>query len=279
LFKLVRDRTKDPTDVFGLMEALENRAELFAALGDPNHGYWVDRPEAKPFIRELVLFRTRQMTPVLFAAFEKLSTAQFVSVLRAVAVLLFRYTVVSDLNTNALEPAFHSASKGLMDGVFTSPAQVAGALRVVYVEDAKFAQDFGLLSIEAAGQKRRLAKYILARMETDSEGHAVDFETDPSSIEHVLPENSDGAWDSSFTDDEKEANVYRLGNLTLMEAGPNREIGNRPYPDKVPFYLRSAYALTRAIPEIAPVEWTPALVAERQRRLAVRATQIWRIDY
>lgn len=279
LFKLVRDRTKDPGDVFELMEALENRAELFAALGDPNHGYWVDRPEAKPFVRELVLFRTRQMTPLLFAAFEKLSTAQFVSVIRAVTVLLFRYTVVSDLNPNALEPAFHNAAKGLIDGTVRNPAQVANLLRGVYVEDQKFEQDFGLLVIETAGQKRRLAKYILAKLEAEAAGRAVDFETDPASIEHILPENPDAAWDAFFTPEEQDSNVFRLGNLSLMEAGPNRDAGNRPYAEKLDAYRNSGYALTRAIPDLAPTEWTPALVSERQRRLAGRASQIWRIDY
>ncbi len=46
LFKLIRDRTKTPENVFALLEDLERRAELFAAVSDPNHGYWTDLPEA-----------------------------------------------------------------------------------------------------------------------------------------------------------------------------------------------------------------------------------------
>lgn len=279
LFKMVRDKTRSAHEVFALVTALEGRAELFSALSDPNHGYWVERPEAKPFIRELVLFRTRQMTPLLFAAFEQHSPQQFQSVLRAVTVLLFRYTVVSDLNTNALEPVFHNAAKAILAGEAPTPAQAAALLRPVYVEDEKFRQDFSLLTIETTGQKKRLVKYILSRLESDASNRAVDFETDPATIEHVLPENPNADWDATFSDDEKDANLYRLGNLTLMEAGPNRAIANKPYADKLPVYQTSTYELTKALPNLAPTEWTPALVAERQRQLASRAARVWRIDY
>ena len=71
LFKLVRDSVRTPDQVFALMEALEDRGELFAALIDPNHGYWIELPEARPYVRELNLFRVRQMTPLLFAAWKR----------------------------------------------------------------------------------------------------------------------------------------------------------------------------------------------------------------
>jgi hypothetical protein len=279
LFKLVRDRTRTGRDVFQLMDDLERRSELFAALSDPSHGYWQELAEARPYIRELVLFRVKQMTPLLFAAFEVLERAQFVSVLRAVSVLMFRYTVVSDLNTNTLEPVFHRAAKALLEGEARTPAQVAVLLGAVYVDDAKFEQDIALFTIDTGGQRKRLAKYILARFEADLSRRPVDFETDPASIEHVLPENPSGDWDAAFPPETQDAYVYRLGNLTLLETGRNREIANSAYVAKLASYSGSAYELTRQIPDMAPVEWTPSIIDERQRRLAQRAVSLWRIDY
>ena len=58
---------KTPDEVFTLMDALADRAELFTALSDPTHGYWLDLPEARPHIRDLNLFRVRQMTPLLYS--------------------------------------------------------------------------------------------------------------------------------------------------------------------------------------------------------------------
>lgn len=51
LFKLVGDRTKTAAEVFALLAELERRAELFAAVLDPNHGYWVELPAARPLQR------------------------------------------------------------------------------------------------------------------------------------------------------------------------------------------------------------------------------------
>jgi hypothetical protein len=279
LFQMVRSRVASPAQVFALMEALERRAELFAAIGDPAHGYWSETPEARPFVRELQLFRVRQMTPLLFAAWEQFDRQEFTRVLKLVAMLSFRYSVVSGLNTNALEPVYHRAAKAVLDGTATNPAAVFQQLRDIYVDDGKFEQDFARFTVDTGGQRKRLAKYILSRLERDASGRAVDPDTDPASIEHILPENPLDAWEATFPRERWELAVYRLGNLTLLEPGVNRRIGSGEYAAKVIEYGRSAYAITRALPAIAPQEWTSDLVDDRQRRLAVRAVQIWRADF
>lgn len=279
LFKLVRERVRTPQDVFGLMEALERRAELFAALSDPNHGYWMETPDARPYVRELQLFRVRQMTPLLFAAWERLSRQDFTRVLKLVAVLSFRYSVVSGLNTNALEPIYHQAAKALLDRAATNPAAVFQQLKPIYVDDVKFEQDFARFVIDTSGQRKKLAKYILGRIEADASNRAVDPDTDPGTIEHILPENPVDAWEASFPRDRWESAVYRLGNLTLLEPVANRRVGNAEYAPKNLEYGRSTYAITRAIPGLAPEEWTPPLLDERQRQLASRAVHVWHSDF
>ena len=79
-----------------------------------------------------------------------------------------------------------------------------------------------------------------------------------------------GRWDAA---------VPRLGNLTLLERTLNRNVGNAAYPAKRAAYETSGYALAREIAEMAPEEWTPALLDERQRRLAARAVRLWRADF
>ena len=76
-----------------------------------------------------------------------------------------------------------------------------------------------------------------------------------------------------------ETRVYRLGNLTLLEPPLNRRVGNTDYAEKVAAYGDSHYALTRAIPADAPLQWTPELLDSRQERLAARAVHLWRSDF
>jgi len=278
LFKLVRDRVKTGADLFALMDALEKRAELFAALSDPNHGYWIENPAARPLVRELNLFRVRQMTPLLFAAWEKFKPDDFVRVLKLVSVLSFRYSVISDLNTNALEPLYHEAAKAVLDGQASTPAEVFAKLRPAYVDDAKFEQDFALFSVDTSGQQRKLAKYILARLEADASNRACDPDTDPATIEHILPENPGPGWEA-FPEAYWSDAVYRLGNLTLLEASANRRVGNSDYAAKRAEYAQSSYRLAQLVAERAPTEWTLAHLERRQRELAQRAVHIWRVDF
>ena len=265
LFKLVREQTKTTQDVFALLDALETRAELFAAASDPNHSYWMELPTAKAFIRELNLFQVRQAMPLLFAAWEFFSSEDFVRILKLVSVISFRYIAISRLNTNDLEPVYHNAAKAVIDGEAAGPAEVFKRLKPIYVEDEKMRQDLALFTVPTRGLGKKLAKYILTRLEGDAAGRTCDPDTDPGTIEHILPENPTEAWSAIFASEQWDASVYRLGNLTLLEATANRTIGNAEYADKCAAYNKSSYVLTREIPQMAPEQWTPELVDERQR--------------
>jgi len=278
LFKLMRDLVRSDADVFRLMEALEQRAELYAALFDPNHGWWLERPDCRPYIRELNVFRVRQMTPLVFAAWERIPN-DFARVLKLLSTVLFRYSVVGELNPNALEPVFHRAAKALLEGAITSVAGVFEAIKSIYVDDQRFQQDFARLAMDAGGQGKKVTKFILARLEADASGRACDPETDPGTVEHVLPENPTAAWEAAIPREQWEAAIYRLGNLTLLEASLNRQLANAEYPTKRDVYSGSSYALTRQIASDAPEEWTLALIDARQARLAARAVHLWRADF
>ncbi|MFZ0928389.1 MAG: DUF262 domain-containing HNH endonuclease family protein [Syntrophobacteraceae bacterium] len=279
LFKLVRDRVSTSQAVFELMEALESRAELFSALSDVTHGYWIENPTCRPYIRELNLFRVRQMTPLLFAAWERLSPDDFARILKLVSTVSFRYNVVCGLNTNALEPVYHEAASSLLARRARIPADVFSTLRAIYVDDAKFRQDFTGLAIDTSGRRKNLAKYILARLECDLSERACDPDTDPGSIEHILPENPNFEWETMFPGEQWDRAIYRLGNLTLLEPHINRQVGNAPYSEKVVAYEKSAYAITSRIADEAPDEWTLARLEQRQERMALRAVHLWRADF
>ena len=278
LFKLVRERVTTPQQVIVLLDALEARAELFAALADANHEYWRDRPDAKPYVRDLTLFRARQITPVLFAAWELFSPEDFVRVLKLSSALSFRY-MTSALNPNALERVYHQAAKAILDRQAVRPRAVFGLLRAVYVDDGTFQSNFAVFAAAARGPRRKLVKYILCQLEEALGGGIRDPETDAGSIEHILPQNPSGDWSEGFTGQELERAIDRIGNMTLLEPAANRRAGSASYAEKRLEYERSAYALTRQVAEMAPEEWTFAHVEERQRRLARRAVQVWRSDF
>ncbi|MCE2558583.1 MAG: DUF262 domain-containing protein [Acidobacteria bacterium] len=278
LFKVLRQRAKSAPEVFHLVGELEKRAELFAAVLDPNHEYWGGaQAQARRHVRELNQLRTKQMMPMLFAAWEALPEA-FDSILRIAAVISFRY-MVSELNTNELEPVYHRAAKAILDGRATSPSSVFRELKEIYVDDQRMESDFARRALSPRGVRKKLVKHILARLESDASGRDCDPETDPGTIEHVLPESPSDSWIESFGEERTGSMITRLGNLTLLEASSNRKIQNFAYREKVQVFADSAYSITQEIAEMAPEEWTPVLIEERQRRLAKRAVHLWRCDF
>lgn len=115
--------------------------------------------------------------------------------------LAFRYTVVSRQNPNDLESAYHRASKAVKKGAARGPGELFGELKGIYVSDERTATDFAFLSIPTRGPRKRLVKYILARLEEDTSGRPCDHETDPGTIEHILPENPGAVWEDEFPPD------------------------------------------------------------------------------
>lgn len=279
LFKVVRDETRSPQDVFKLLGDLEGRAELFSAVLDSNHGYWIDISDAKPYVRELNLFRVRQPMPLLFAAWDCFSQQDFVRVLKLVSIISFRYSIVSRLNTNELEPVYHRAAKAVATGISTTLQTVFEELKPIYVKDEKSKEDFAQLEIDTRGPRKKLVKYILAKLESKASKNHCDHETDPGTIEHIFPENPTDEWVDNFPEDISLAGTYRIGNLTLLESSLNKEIGNYSYGSKIPAYSKSRYEITKEISEIAPENWTPGHINDRQKLLAKRAVAIWRSDF
>ncbi len=274
LFKLVRESAKTTQQAFDLLDQLENYSSLFVALSNSNDEFWRDTPENRYYIRELELFRVKQAYPTLFAAYEKFSPENFTRLLKLVTVLSFRYTVVSSLNPNELETLYNRVAIVITKGEATNPQQIFNILRPVYVSDEKFLQDFALLSISTRGQKKKLVRYILCKLETDAS--QLDLNEDSFSIEHILPESPSQDWHQDFTDAQVEEMVYRIGNLTPLEPAINRQVGNETFLVKRENYQHSLYKLTQ---RIVAEEWTPNTIATRQQHLARRAVHIWRCDF
>ncbi|MEB3229009.1 MAG: DUF262 domain-containing protein [Synechocystis sp.] len=274
LFAIVRELVKTPQQTFDLLDQLEQYGALFIALGNPYDEFWRDTPANLPYLQELLLFRTHHSYPTLLAAYQKFPPEDFTRLLKLVCVISFRYTVVSQLNPNALEALYNTTAIAIMTGDITTPRQVFEQLKSVYVRDGKFAQDFSLLSIPTKGQGKKLVRYILAKLETD----AARRETgeDSFSIEHILPEASGEHWQPYFTDRQREEMVYRLGNLTPLEPSLNRQLGNADYGLKQLEYQRSVFQLTQGI---MAEDWTPQALVSRQQSLAQRAVHIWRSDF
>ena len=274
LFKVVRSRIHTREAVFALLREMDEDVDTYLALTQPEGAQWI--PAWKQCTQELRMFSVRQPYPMLMAAKRNLPDADFGDLLRATVIIAFRYNVIGAQHTGEQERVYHAAAMQLHNREAINLAQVLATLRQVYPGDEAFKADFAEKVIKTTQSRNaRIVRYILCKLEKQAGG--IDFDADSPSytIEHVLPQSPEAGW-NAFNDRDLESFVYRLANMAMLEAGKNKDIGNKSYAEKRPVLQQSSLHLTRKLVE-ENADWLPDRLVARQKQLANLATTVWRI--
>ncbi|MDX2204631.1 MAG: DUF262 domain-containing HNH endonuclease family protein [Hyphomicrobiaceae bacterium] len=102
--------------------------------------------------------------------------------------------------------------------------------------------------------------------------------TDDASVEHVLPKASVGAWQTLFSEEERDASLNLLGNLCLIDKSTNIFLGNKEWDFKKSEYLKKA-DIFKGLGQVLDVSaqmalqndprpWSARTVAQLTERLA-----------
>ena len=276
LFRVIRTRISDNKEVFRLLRELEDSSSLYVALQDPYNQEWQGNRERIKRIREMKLFGVKQQLPLLMAAKKKFTDQEYDRLLRLVSVVAFRYNVVGGRQANLMEDIYNRVSAAVSNGQITSTARAFEEMKSLYIRDTDFNYDFSTLTIYSYGRYKKLARYILFELENHLAESDRDFENDPATIEHILPENPPANWEQTFPPAIQANYVYRLGNYTLLEDNLNRDCDDSLLEEKKGFYARSQYQMPR---RITAHEWTPNTIELRQQEMGRWATACWRVPY
>ena len=275
LFKAIRGNIKTRENAFALIRGMEEDLDNYLSLTSPEISAWP--PKDQEAARLLKMFRVRQPYPLLLAAARKFSPADFTTLLHAVTIISFRYNTIGAYSPNEQERAYNEAAEKIHNGSINQLPQLWDTLKHIYIDDQRFKADFAEKTIRTTDTRsKRIVRYILCALEKHLSGNEYDFLADSYNIEHILPQNAPDDW-GGFRYDESNVLLYRLGNMTLLSSGENRELGTAPYAQKRAIYARSNFALTRKLAE-DNAEWSPAHIAKWQQWMAKQASAIWRID-
>ncbi len=275
LFKTIRAETPSKARVFELIREMEEDVDIYASLSNPEDAFWT--LEQRPYVRELRMFGVRQPWPALMAAHRVFSVDGFTAFLRATSMIAFRYNVIGSLATNEQERVYNSVALRIASKDLASTADAIRALGTIYVAENPFRQAFAEKVLRTTSSRNRhIVRYILFCLERHLTGQEYDIDNPQYTVEHILPENPERNW-PGFTDDQAAEFVYRLGNMTIMDAKANRELGNADFDAKQTVYTESPLEITRKI-ATDNSDWLPDRIAERQRWMAKQATSIWRVS-
>lgn len=277
LFKTIRNEIKSNQEVFNLLNDLDKYSEIYLALQDPYNIFWQGNRERIKRIKELKLFGFEQQLPLLMIAKEKFKDNEFDKVLKVVSFLTFRYNVIGNRQANRMEELYNTLAQNVFNGKISTTQALFDEIKELYISDADFKNDFSTLELYSYGRNKKLARYILFELENSfMQGGDREYELDPGTIEHILPENPSIDWDQDFPQSIQTNYIYRLGNYTLLEAHLNRDCETNQFEQKKQFYAKSQYEMSK---KLIYNEWNPSILETRQNELASRATSIWRISY
>ena len=159
----------------------------------------------------------------------------------------------------------------------TKARELREAMKAYVPSDAEFQEAFAVARVS----RPRLARYYLRALEKtkkllpDPEWVSNEDVNDVN-LEHVLPLNPGPEW--RVKPEEAEAGSRLLGNMLLLKARRNVEIGNESFEQKKLAYDRSGYDLTK---EVAKTEgnWTLEKIRQRQRAMAALAVKTWPVTF
>lgn len=274
LFKTIRGQVKTREDVFAMLREMEEDLDAYLGLTHPEASHWT--PVIKSYVAALRMFSVRQPFPLLLAVRRAFAENDFETLLRACVMISFRYNVIGNQPASEQERVYNQIAAQLAQGELHSSAQVLVKLNSIYPDDEVFRSAFANKVIRTTQTRnRRIVRYILCQLEKQVTGQEQDFDSESFNLEHILPQHPEAGWED-FTEEEIEAMVFRLGNMTLMQTSANRNQGSEDYATKKSAYAMSGFAITRKIAE-ENTDWTPERIEARQNWMAKQATSIWRV--
>lgn len=272
LFKTIRKSILDKTQAFALVRELNDVADVYMALQNPEDELWKKRNEVATALGELKLFHIKQTLSLFISAYYNLSENDFEKLVKACTVVSFRYNVIGGLNPNEQEDAYNTIALNINKAKKFNTAD----LKSVYVSDENFELSFSNKAFKNT-ERSKIVKYIFSKLESYKYRNDIPAESDLFSVEHILPESADESW-GDFDNEAINRSINRLGNLTLLEKKLNKDADNLKYEAKKPFYKQSNCKLTTSLIEHSN-EWNEKNLSARQKELAKDAKAIWRIQF
>ena len=129
----------------------------------------------------------------------------------------------------------------------------------------------------------RVPRALLLRLDTLLADASASYEHPIVTIEHVLPQNPQrgSQWLRDFPNEEERKDwTHRLGNLVLLSRTKNVGASNYDFDKKRGEYFQkggaAAFVLTASVRDES--EWTPAVLAKRQKWLIDVLKKEWRLE-
>lgn len=249
----------------------------YIAVSASQDAKWTDYPaNTRQHIDTLSRhLQVEQIKPLLFAVARSFDPIEAEKAFRLFVSWSVRFLIVGGRG-GLLDAQYANRAHEVGTRRFTRARDVREAMRAYVPSDSAFQQAFATARVS----RTYLARYYLRAIEKTRAAnpqpeYVPNDEVTQVNLEHVLPLNPSADWEISA--EQARAVQTRLGNMALLSAGTNRDLGNRPFAEKKASYEASAYVTTS---EIAGYDhWNLEAIDARQARFAEFAITTWPLTF
>ena len=233
------------------------------------HLSWLNRVDFKDWVPPALVYfkRFRQQPKLLLEFFKSLERLTY-------------FMLVTKVGINERIETYAALTKEIEPETFDGDLATLTTLVLTDLQKLKFVV---ALDGDVYDDLPRARMALVLRLESLVRAPGVQLQ-DAVSLEHVLPqtppEGSD--WIKWFPDEvERDRWTHRLANLVPLDRNKNSSASNYDFAKKKDAYFRgkgkaSPFVLTQEVR--AENEWTPTLLAERQKRLVVVLKNHWNLS-
>ena len=280
IFDRISEKSRGPSNAIGMVSALEEMANDYAALFNPEHPKWNENsgysPEIRQAIKTLLELDVKQMRPLLLSTAKNFTPAQLLTTFKGLVSWAVRMTIAGGSKAGRLDTFYANLAHQVNCGEIKNYKQLFEASKTVIPSDAEFQSYFSEVRVKVS----KSARYYLRSLERTAQGlkepaWVPNEDASAINLEHVMPSGVCTEW-ANVSAQDVETHAQRLGNLALLQASDNVLADRDSFTVKIPILKNCPYLLTSMIGEQFQ-SWGKAEIESRQKKLAEYAPQTWPI--
>ncbi len=270
------------SEISGELRSMQFLAKLrssvtdYIAVWSPSHEKWGSYKNStrNHLITMIESLKVEQIRPLLFAVAMKFTPEEADKAYRLFVSWSVRFLIAGGGRGGTLDKYYGDLAKSVGTMEITKARELRDAMKDIVPGNPEFQTAFSNATVGKTFLRRYYLRALDKTMKDDPEPEFVANEDETQvNLEHVSPINPDQVEEDEIF----EAAENMLGNMVLMRATKNKDLGNKPFPEKKPSYASSSYLITNQVAEYET--WGMAEIKARQAKMAEIAIRTWSLDF
>ncbi|HEX5760820.1 MAG TPA: DUF262 domain-containing protein [Thermoanaerobaculia bacterium] len=271
------------SEITGETKALRLLTDAHDAASDYVALWWLGHPKWNTYrtaVKQHLAtiqdhLRVEQIRPLLFAVARNFTPEETEKAFRLFVSWSVRFLIYGGRG-GLLDRHYSERARDVGTKQITKARELREKMEGVVPSDGEFQAAFATARVS----KTYLARYYLRVLDKVMKNVAqpefvANEDVAAINLEHVLPLTPNSHW--SVNPEEAAAADKMLGNMVLLKADRNRDLGNSSFGAKKQAYADSGYMITNEVAKYN--KWTIEEIRQRQAGMAKLATEAWPLTF